>query len=378
MKVGLAHKRLDLSGGTERDLYRTAEALRDRGHEVHLFCGDFRIAPPPGTRAHRVPCWPLGRTASLLSFARRAPVEAAREGCELLIGFGRVLTQDVLRCGGGTHKGFLRRMAAGEGPARRLWHRASPYHRAVLALEERQFGPGGCRAIVAVSGEVKREIVSLYGVPEEKITVIHNGVDAARFHPDRRFDSGVALRSRLGVPAEAPLVLFVGNGFRRKGLDRLLAAWRGSAMDGVYLVVVGEDQNQGRYREAAQRIGRGSIVFAGRQERVEDFYAAADLLALPALQEAFGNVVLEALCSGLPVVVSAAVGAAELLEGELRQGVLGDADDPEEIRTAIRRALEPSRLEMLRQRARELGKRYSWESHFDSLERLLHKIVEQR
>jgi hypothetical protein len=49
MRIGLSHKRLDLKGGTERDLYVTAAGLRDLGHEVHLFCGEFAIAPPVGT-----------------------------------------------------------------------------------------------------------------------------------------------------------------------------------------------------------------------------------------------------------------------------------------------------------------------------------------
>jgi UDP-glucose:(heptosyl)LPS alpha-1,3-glucosyltransferase len=376
VKIALAHKRLDLSGGTESDFYRTAEALRDRGHEVHLFCGDFRVKPPPGTRAHRVVAWPVGRTPSLLSFAYSAPKAAARHGCDLLVGFGRLAAQDVLRCGGGTHRSFLARMAAEESAARRLWHRWSPYHRAVLALEARQFRPAAYRKIVAVSREVKREIVSLYGVPEEKIAVIYNGVDAARFHPRRRATSRRALRARLGIPDHAPLLLFVGNGFRRKGLDRLLAAWRGRAMEGLYLLVVGEDQNEKRYREAAGRIARDSIRFAGRQDGVEDFYAAADLLVLPALQEAFGNVVLEALASGLPVVVSAAVGAAELLEGELREGIVGRPDDPEELRAAIGRMLEPARLEALRGRAREIGEKHTWDAHFDRLEQVLRETLE--
>ena len=48
MKIALVHKRLELRGGTERVLYRTAEGLRDRGHEVHLFCQQFRVPIPQG------------------------------------------------------------------------------------------------------------------------------------------------------------------------------------------------------------------------------------------------------------------------------------------------------------------------------------------
>ena len=72
MKIGLAHKRLDLGGGTERDLYKTAEGLRDLGHDVHLFCSEFKVDPPEGTVRHVVPTLAFGRTARLWSFARSA------------------------------------------------------------------------------------------------------------------------------------------------------------------------------------------------------------------------------------------------------------------------------------------------------------------
>ena len=55
MKIAPAHKRLDLRGGTELDFYRTAKGLRDLGHEVHLFCAEFKIPAPEGTFAHKVP-----------------------------------------------------------------------------------------------------------------------------------------------------------------------------------------------------------------------------------------------------------------------------------------------------------------------------------
>src|ERR1044071_933948 len=112
MKIALAHKRLDLSGGTERDLYKTAEGLRDRGHEVHFFCSEYGVDPPERTFRHVVPTTPLGRTARLWSFAVRAPKLIRAAGCDISVGFGRILQQDVLRSGGGTHAGFLARLGA--------------------------------------------------------------------------------------------------------------------------------------------------------------------------------------------------------------------------------------------------------------------------
>ena len=374
MKIALAHKRLDLKGGTERDLFKTAEGLRDLGHNVHLFCSEYGVNPPDGVTAHRVAATPLGRTARLWSFALRAPKLIQKEGCDVAIGFGRMADVDVLRCGGGTHRGFLKRLADEGGGCRRIWQTISIYHQSLLALERREFAAERVKKIIAVSDEVKRDILSYYAVPPDRIAVLYNGVDAVRFHPQRRCDFRKAIRERWKVPAEAPLVLFVGSGFRRKGLERLLALWQSSKFAAVYLLVAGSDARLGHYQNVAQAIAPGRIVFAGRQDVIENFYAAADVVALPALQEAFGNVVLEALASGLPVLVSRGVGAASILRGSLLDGIVDRPENSGELSSKLLTLLAKANDPSLRQEARSIGEDYSWERHFQQLDALLGEV----
>lgn len=376
MKIALAHKRLDLRGGTERDFFRTAEGLRDLGHEVHLFCGEFEIPAPQGTFTHKVPVLPLGRTARLLSFAILGPKKIHAHNCDLVIGFGRMIRQDVVRSEGGSHLVFLQKMKRGEGRWRRFWHEVSVYHRSVLAVERRQFRAGNYKKILAISEEVKRELTTTYGVPREKIAVIHSGVDHERFHPRNRESARARVRKEWGIPAAAPLALFVGNGFQRKGLDRILRAWESESLSAVYLLVVGDDAGRNRYVSWAKQAAPERIVFAGRQAAVEDYYAAADLLVLPAFQEAFGNVILEALASGVPVVTSRTVGAAEVLTGGLEEGILADADDAQELARKIFRMLEGARSSNLPRAARETAERHSWKRYFQELEAHLRSIAE--
>lgn len=376
MKIALAHKRLDLRGGTERDFLRTAEGLRDLGHEVHLFCGEFDIPAPPGTFAHKVPVLPLGRTARLLSFAIRAPKMIRSHRCDVVVGFGRMIRQDVVRSEGGSHLVFLQKMKRGEGRLRRVWHEVSVYHRSVLAVERRQFRAGNYKKILAISNEVKRELTTTYAVPPEKIAVIHSGVDHERFHPGNRDSARARIRKQWAIPGSAPLALFIGNGFQRKGLDRILRAWESEILAGVYLLVVGGDAGRNRYVSWAEKASPKRIVFAGRQEAVEDYYAAADLLALPAFQEAFGNVILEALASGIPVVTSRMVGAAEVLTGGLEEGILSDADDPQELARKILRLLDGTRSSRLSRTARETAERHSWQRYFQEFEGHLRSVAE--
>lgn len=374
MKIALAHKRLDLKGGTERDLYRTAEGLRDLGHDVHLFCSEYGVAAPAGVTAHSVGVVPFGRTLRMWSFAFQAPSVIRRIGCDVAVSFGRMFDQDVLRSGGGTHRGFLKRLGEEGGMRRRLWQAISVYHRSLLALERRQFTSARVKKIVAVSAEVKRDIMANYAVDSAAVEVLYNGVDTVRFHPGKRAESLQSVRARWKIPLHAPVVLFVGSGFRRKGLDRLLPLWTSPKLAGVYLVVVGDDARMGRYRSRADSIAPGKIVFTGGQDDIENFYGAADIVALPSLQEAFGNVVLEALASGLPVLVSAQVGAAEVLQGQLASGIIDRPDDADELARKLLGLLSKSNDDALKQEARNIGVQYSWEEHFRRLDALLRQV----
>jgi UDP-glucose:(heptosyl)LPS alpha-1,3-glucosyltransferase len=375
MRIGLTHKRLDLRGGTERDLYRTAEGLRDLGHEVHLFCAEFGVAAPSQTFAHQIPVLPLGRTARLWSSATWGTEIIRRQRCDLVVGFGRMVGQDVLRSGGGTHRGFLQRFAADGGAMRRrLWESVSIYHRSILALEKRQYAAAQCRKIIAVSNEVKLDVMKHYQVPAERIAVLYNGVDLERFHPGLRRQWRCAIRRQWSVPEQSPLLLFVGSGFRRKGLDRLLAVWNAPELRDVYLLVVGEDARMGQYRARARAAAGKRILFAGRQNAVERYYGAADAVVLPSIQEAFGNVVLEGLACGLPAIVTRGVGAAEILQGSLAQGVVENPDDRAELAQKIGAQLQRSREPACIKQARQLGEGFSWRNHFSKLESLLMEV----
>ena len=371
MKIALVHKRFELRGGTEQVLYRTAEGLRDRGHEVHLFCGEFLIPPPAGVFKHRVPSFRWPRTARLLSFAIAAPKMVECHGCDVLLSFDRILRQDIFRSGGGPHLSFMKKMMAQSPISRRIWYMISPYHRCALAIEKKQLASSGHRKIIAISRAGKREFMEEYGLPEEDIAIVYNGVDVERFHPRNRARCGNKTRESLGIPTNSQVVLFVGTGFRRKGAGRLLQMWTEQDGPDAYLVIVGNDAKLSYYRKVWNH---SRIRFAGPQTWVEEFYAAADLLVLPSVQEAFGNVVLEALASGVPVVACAAVGAAESLRGELRCGIVGDREGSEGLKQKILWALNRERWPVLSQLARKVAEEHSWERYFDQLEQQFEEL----
>jgi UDP-glucose:(heptosyl)LPS alpha-1,3-glucosyltransferase len=170
-------------------------------------------------------------------------------------------------------------------------------------------------------------------------------------------------------------VLSVGSGFRRKGVDALLRLWTEGPPEDAWLVVVGGDERMGAYRRLSRkRALRGRVVLAGPQAAVEEFYAAADAVVVASLQEAFGNVVLEALAAGLPVVTSPRVGASEVLAGALRDLMIDDPSDVTALRERLAQALGPSREELSRA-ARRIAEARPWTDYFTQLESLLEETA---
>ncbi|UNT00177.1 glycosyltransferase family 4 protein [Streptomyces tubbatahanensis] len=149
-------------------------------------------------------------------------------------------------------------------------------------------------------------------------SVVRNGVDFEKFTaaPSGPPPPGAlpqpagpaALRERAGA---APLVMCVGRLCEQKGQRHLLAAWPRIAarVPGARLVLVGDGPDRERLRRSAP----GGVVFAGARERVEDWYAVADLVVLPSLWEGMALTPLEAMACGRPVVVTDVDGSRELL-----------------------------------------------------------------
>jgi UDP-glucose:(heptosyl)LPS alpha-1,3-glucosyltransferase len=354
MRLALVHKRYDSFGGAEWECYELSRQLAARGHEIHLVVGESRVAVPKGINLHIVPVLRTGQIAKLLSFALMAPRVWRRIGADVVIAFGRTIGQDLFRATE-CHRQYLERVAAERGGLERLRQRLSPYQRVILALERRQYAWSGRRIVLAASELSRRDILAAYPtVRPQDVAVVHSGVDVQRFHPDRRAHDGAALRRELGLAIEQPLVLFVGTGFHRKGVDVLLEIWRRQSPSGAALVVVGNDPQLAAFKREAGAL-RGPVVFTGPRRDVERFYAAADLFALPSLYEGCPVSILEAVSSGVPVVTSRATGAPELLTGALAELVVDDPRDADAIASRIRLGLDPARRRAFTAEARAAG-----------------------
>jgi glycosyltransferase involved in cell wall biosynthesis len=154
---------------------------------------------------------------------------------------------------------------------------------------------------IAVSEAVARRLRA-WGVPDRRISVIPNGIDASEFAYDQHLRR--ATRARLGIPPDALVVGGVGRLEPGKRFDRLIRAVR--EVPDVTLLLAGDGSARTALELLAAEQGvAGRVVFTGAVGHVRDLLCAMDLFVSPSDQETFGLAVLEALACGLPAIYAA-------------------------------------------------------------------------
>ena len=364
MRLALICRPLSFHGGVETATAGLMGELSRRDHAIDLLTTREQ-EELPGVTVRRLPVLTQPSALRLLSFALAARRAVTDAGYDIVQSHERGLRQDIYRAGEGTHRAYLAAMG-------RRWAGVSPHHRLVCALERRIFSLRSARQIVAISRMGKGEIERLFATPPERVSLVYNGVDLARFHPDNRARLGRAAREALGLAREAWVILFVGSGFERKGLAPLLRALAQLADERCRLVVAGKGDAR-PYQELARQLALGARVsWVGPRRDIECLYAAADVVALPALYEPFGNVHLEALAAGVPVLTSAGAGGSELITRG-QNGWVVPAPSAEAIAEGLR-ALRESDAARLAAAARASAEPFTYQAQAEGFETLYQQL----
>jgi glycosyltransferase involved in cell wall biosynthesis len=259
-----------------------------------------------------------------------------------------------------------------------------------LAHEKRPEWAGGCSpefarraresarradAVIATSRCTRRDIVEIYGVPEERVAVVYGGVDPA-FRPLDDRAAAEAFRRRKGLPER--FVLSVLSLSPRKNIPGLLRAFaifaRSSGLP-QHLVIAGKSYGaDGPLREAAGLgiAGRFRFIDYVRDEELVLLYNAADLFVFPSFYEGFGLPPLEALACGCPVAAARAGSLPEVLGDSARYF---DPADDAEMADTIERAIRAGAGGAARSRGIARAAGFTWEraaaETMDLYERLL-------
>ena len=211
-------------------------------------------------------------------------------------------------------------------------------HRTFLAME--RAAVKRARLVIVNSERTRRDVVERLGVAEERVRTVYYGIDRERFRPATSEERARA-RLKLGWSNEKPVVAFIGAlGDRRKGLDKLLAAWESLCADPRWdadLAVIGAGAELPVYQARSRAANLESrIHFLGFRDDVPTLLAASDALIAPTRYEAYGQGVHEALCCGVPALVTETAGVAERYPSSLQDLLIPDPEDLDDLRERLR------------------------------------------
>lgn len=359
MRVGIfTNNYLPMRGGVTTAVETLRRGLEARNHRVWIFAPEFPSAPPdpplvyryPSIPAPTYPDFPLAvpfsrhlaatvRTLDLDVFHAQHPFLLGRTARRLARGLGRPLVFTY-------HTRYEK--YAHYVPLRQDWVQA-------LAIR------WSCRfadlsdLVIAPSARV-RDTLRERGV-RAPIEVVPTGIELDQFTPgDRR-----VARASLGLPADDPILLYVGRLDREKSVERLLAAFEqvAAVIPKVRFLVVGNGTQADSLRDRARRTPAGArIEFRGvlPREALPPYYRAADLFLFASETETQGLVLAEAAASGLPAVAVGASGVDEVVVSD-ETGILTKPEPRELADAAIALLLDRERRLTMGENARRLAER---------------------
>jgi UDP-glucose:(heptosyl)LPS alpha-1,3-glucosyltransferase len=368
--------------GQQRYLWRLGAWLATQGHELHyvtVLKQPDDVLAPPGTHYHdystlsshqlRGAISDLSLDALLLNPERSRPF--------------RGLPANVLRSAYGTEQ-YIQKLRSFPNPVEwtaRKALRGLPWTLAEMRFE-RQFYEGTHPApdVIAQSRYMREQILNSYRIPESQVHVVLNAVDVEEYTPARRLALREEMRARWSIPADALCLLFLGHNFRLKGLWQILKVLPtlGNLGRPVHLLVAGKGTGEPQ-RRTARRLVRAQglerqVTFAGDVRPSLHAHAAADALLHLSWHDSFGFVSLEAMASGLPVVTTRYVGAAELIrDGE--SGVIVDPAQDKQIADAMRRLNDDSWRARIGAAAAEEGAKHDEPRNFAQVREVIRTAV---
>lgn len=303
-------------GGLQRDFLKFTDRALVRGHRVRAYAPDWSALPDPWHERAGVEFVTLARTGHFnhtrdASFCRALQREQARRPVPVLLGFNKMPGLDAYYAADSC---FLAKAYA----QRPRCYRWLPRFKRYVALERAVFGVASKTQVLSISDRELALYQQYYQTPELRCHRLPPGIERDRVAslrtPAEQAQLGLVTRASLGLAAGERLLSFIGSGFRKKGLDRALQAFAAlppALRAKVRLLVAGAD-HAAPFQRLAQRLGIDQRVIwstAGRDD-IPGCLAASDALLLPAYDENTGTVILEAMLSGVPVLVTANCGYA--------------------------------------------------------------------
>lgn len=301
MKIAFCVYKFFPYGGLQRDFYRIAEELANRGHEIRVYVQSWKGADVPVFMdLHIVPTTSLTNHGKNTQYYKWVRQHLAEYPVDRVVGFNKMPGLDVYYA---ADTCYAEKVANEKGFFYKLSGRCRHYSR----FEAETVKRGRKTKLMIIAPRQKTEFQKYYQTEDERFYLLPPGIA-----PDRKFTNFPAgtrqdFRQEFGLKESDILMVQIGSDFHRKGVDRsirALASLKSEQRQKVFLYVIGQDKAE-KFSDLADSLGVSKQVkiFNGRDD-VPRFIASADLLLHPARSENTGTVILEAMAGGLPQIVT--------------------------------------------------------------------------
>ena len=300
-------------GGLQRDFLRIAAECTSRGHEVHAFVSEWKhYEKPTEIKITELKTWSwMFNHAQNKHYHHQLQRELARGQFDIVVGFDKMPDLDVYYPADFCYIGRA-------VPRYGSWYRITPRYRQRVAFEKAVFGRNSKTLILSLSEREKSIYQEHYFTEEGRFRLLPPTLDGNRMPVPNRAIERNAMRAQLSVMPDDNLLLFIGSGFKVKGLDRAIIALANlpeALRSKTRLVIVGEGESRARYEKYASKRGvLNQISFLGGRGDIPQLLSAGDLLVHPTRDENPGTLLLEAITAGLPVLATDVCGYAAHIE----------------------------------------------------------------
>ena len=293
-------------GGLQRDFLKIALCCQQQGHEIKVYTLSWQGDVPEGIEVTIVPVSAFTNHTLYKRFSEWVQQRLRLDPVDAVVGINKMPHLDVYYAADSCYEE--------KAISQRGWvYRLLPRYRHFSIYERAVFGRESKTEILMISKVQKPFFDHHYQTQEDRIQFLPPGISRDRVVPDDVAQRRRAKRADLGLNDEDKMLLMVGSGFVKKGLDRALYAVRAlprSERRKVRFFVIGED-NPAPFKRLMFLLGLfGNVTILSGQDDIPDFMFAADLLILPAQDEAAGIVLLESVVAGLPVLTTENCGYA--------------------------------------------------------------------
>ena len=286
-KIYFIREKTSYYGGAEVYLSRLTNALKKTKIEFQLIHSIFPKFLPSWLR--------------LILFNIQV---ALLKGDKLYFSLERILCPDIYRAGDGVHKVFLEIESKSK---------LNPLHKILLFIERRCFN--NAKVIITNSKMVKQDIIKTYDIDPTKIEVIYNGFEISEKQSYQSSFSKLAKEFNINI--DQPIILFVGSGYKKKGVEEFLQILSQLDNNDFVAFIVGKERKIKYYKKLVKVLSlENQVKIAGPRRDVSDFYNICDIFLFPTHYEPCSNVVLEAMCYGSVIFTTKQNGASEIIDKE--------------------------------------------------------------